>query len=157
MSKFHLKTSLQAINEIILVFLQFFIIILHFIQWDFLTKKEIVKVNPIYNFLGLLIIITASIVLLKAIRDLGSNLSPLPRPINNGTLITSGIYNLICHPMYYSLILISFGIFITKLSFYYLFLTINLALIIKFKITLEEKYLNIKFKNYILYKKNVKF
>ena len=157
MSKFHLKTSLQAINEIILVFLQFFIIILHFIQWDFLTKKEIVKVNPIYNFLGLLIIITASIVLLKAIRDLGSNLSPLPRPINNGTLITSGIYNLICHPMYYSLILISFGIFITKLSFYYLFLTISLALIIKFKITLEEKYLNIKFKNYILYKKNVKF
>ena len=157
MSKFHLKTSLQAINEIILVFLQFFIIILHFIQWDFLTKKEIAKVNPIYNFLGLLIIITASIVLVKAIRDLGSNLSPLPRPINNGNLITSGIYNLIRHPMYYSLIFISFGIFITKLSFYYLFLTISLALIIKFKITLEEKYLNIKFKNYILYKKNVKF
>jgi len=157
MSKFHLKESLQAINELILVFLQFLIIILHFIQWDFLTKKEIVKVNSIYNFLGLIIIITGSIVMVKAIRDLGSNLSPLPRPIGNGNLITSGIYNLIRHPMYYSLILISFGIFITKLSFYYLFLTISLAFIIKFKIILEEKYLNIKFKNYIIYKNKVKF
>ena len=157
MSKFHLKESLQAINELIIVFLQFLIIILHFIQWDFLTKKEIVKVNSIYNFFGLLIIITGTIVMVMAIRDLGSNLSPLPRPISNGNLITSGIYNLIRHPMYYSLILISFGIFITKLSFYYLFLTISLALIIKFKIILEEKYLNIKFKNYIIYKNKVKF
>ena len=157
MSKFHLKESFQAINELILVFLQFLIIILHFIQWDFLTKKEIVKVNSIYNFLGLIIIITGSIVMVKAIRDLGINLSPLPRPIGNGNLITSGIYNLIRHPMYYSLILISFGIFITKLSFYYLFLTISLAFIIKFKIILEEKYLNIKFKNYIIYKNKVKF
>ena len=157
MSKFYLKESLQAINELILVFLQFLIIILHFIQWDFLTKKEIVKVNSIYNFFGLLIIITGTIVMVMAIRDLGSNLSPLPRPISNGNLITSGIYNLIRHPMYYSLILISFGIFITKLSFYYLFLTISLALIIKFKIILEEKYLNIKFKNYIIYKNKVKF
>ena len=50
--------------------------------------------------------------------------------------------------MYYSLILISFGFFITKLSFYHLFLTISLALIIKLKIILEEKYLNKKFKNF---------
>ena len=157
MSEFQFKKSLKVANEVILVFLQFFIIILHFIQWDFLPKKEIVKINSIYNFLGLLIIITASIFMLIAMRDLGRNLSPLPRPITNGNLITSGIYKLIRHPMYYSLILISFGIFITKLSLYYLFLTISLALIIKFKINLEEKYLKIKFKNYVLYKKKVKY
>ncbi len=38
----------------------------------------------------------------------------------------------------------------------YLFLTISLALIIKFKIALEEKYLMNKFKNYLLYKNEVK-
>jgi len=58
--------------------------------------------------------------------------------------------------MYYSLIFISFGVFVIKLSIYYLILTISLALIIKFKIALEEKYLNNKFKNYLIYKNEVK-
>ena len=92
-----------------------------------------------------------------AIKDLGRNLSPFPRPLANSSLITSGIYKFIRHPMYYSLILISFGVFLTKLTFYYLSLTISLALIIKFKIYLEDQYLNIKFKNYSLYKKRVRY
>ena len=92
-----------------------------------------------------------------AIKDLGSNLSPFPRPITNGKLVTKGIYGFTRHPMYYSLIFISFGVFIIRLSIYYLFLTLSLASIIKFKIILEEKYLNNKFKNYVLYKNDVKY
>ena len=95
--------------------------------------------------------------MIMAIKDLGSNLSPLPRPLPNANLITSGIYRFMRHPMYFSLILISFGLFITKLSLYHLGLTISLALIIKFKIILEEKYLNKKFKNYFLYSNKVKY
>jgi len=79
--------------------------------------------------------------LLFAIKDLGRNLSPFPRPIKNSNLVTTGIYRFTRHPMYYSLIFISIGFFIIKLSIYYLFLKISLALIIKFKIALEEKYL----------------
>ena len=79
------------------------------------------------------------IILLISIKDLGRNLSPFPRPINNSDLVTTGIYRFTRHPMYYSLIFISIGVFIIKLSIYYLFLTISLALIIKFKIALEEK------------------
>ena len=95
--------------------------------------------------------------MLLAIKDLGRNLSPFPRPIASGKLITSGIYRFIRHPMYYSLILISLGIFIIELTFYYLFLTISLTLVIKFKIILEEQYLNNKFKNYLFYKDKVKY
>ena len=95
--------------------------------------------------------------MLVAIKDLGSNLSPFPKPVINSNLTTSGIYRFIRHPMYYSLILISFGFFITKLSFYYLGLTLSLALIIKLKIILEEKYLNKKFKNYFMYSDKVKY
>ena len=157
MSKFKLTEFLKTTNEIILVILQFFIIIIHFIKLQFLPKIEIIKVNSIFIFLGFLIIFIASIIMIMAIKDLGSNLSPLPRPINNGNLITSGIYRFMRHPMYYSLILISFGVFITKLTFYYLFLTTILALIIKFKIILEEQYLNNKFKNYFHYKDKVKY
>ena len=157
MFKFQLTKFLKTPYELFLVILQFLIIILHFIELEFLAKKEIIQVNFIFSLLGFLLIIISSIFMLIAIKDLGSNLSPFPKPIVNGNLITSGIYRFIRHPMYYSLILISFGFFITKLSIYYLGLTLSLALIIKFKINLEEKYLNKKFKNYSLYTDKVKY
>ena len=156
MTKFQLNIFLKAAYEIILVFLQFFIISLHFFKWEFIPEKQIIQVTPFSYFLGFLIIIIAFIILLVAIKDLGRNLSPFPRPINNSNLVTTGIYRFTRHPMYYSLIFISIGVFIIKLSIYYLFLTISLALIIKFKIALEEKYLMNKFKNYLLYKNEVK-
>ena len=157
MTKFQLKFFLKAAYEIILVFLQFFIISLHFFQWEFIPQKQIIQVNTLFYLVGFLIIIIAFIILLIAIKDLGRNLSPFSRPINNSNLVTTGIYRFTRHPMYYSLIFISFGVFITKLSIYYLCLSISLGLIIKFKIVLEEQYLNNKFKNYLLYKNEVKY
>ena len=149
-----MKTLFQSIIPSRSTF--FFIITLHFFKWEFIPEKQIIQVTPFSYFVGFLIIIIAFIILLVAIKDLGRNLSPFPRPINNSNLVTRGIYRFTRHPMYYSLILISIGVFIIKLSIYYLFLTISLALIIKFKIALEEKYLMNKFKNYLLYKNEVK-
>ena len=156
MSKFHLKIFFKAAYDLILVFLQFFIISLHFFQWEFLPQKKIIQASPFSHLLGSLIIIIAFIIILVSIKDLGRNLSPFPRPIKSSNLVTKGIYRFMRHPMYYSLIFISIGVFIIKLSIYYLFLTISLALIIKFKIALEEKYLMNKFKNYLFYKNEVK-
>jgi len=157
MSKFQLKNFFEAAYELMLVFLQFFIIILHFFKWEFIPQKQIIKASPFSDYLGILIIIIAFIIMLVSIKDLGRNLSPLPRPINNCNLVTTGIYRFTRHPMYYSLIFISFGVFIAKLSIYYLFLSTSLILIIKFKIALEEQYLKNKFKNYFLYQNEVKY
>ena len=157
MTKFQLKNFSKAAYEITLVFLQFFIISLHFFQWEIIPQKQIIQVIPFFYLIGFSIIIIASIILVLAIKDLGSNLSPFPRPKKNINLVTKGIYRFTRHPMYYSLIFISFGVFITKLSIYYLFLTMSLALVIKFKIALEEQYLNNKFNKYLLYKNKVKY
>ena len=157
MAQFHLKIFFKAAYEIILVFLQFFIISLHFFKWKFIPEKQIIEVTPLSYILGFLIIIISLIILLVAIKDLGRNLSPFPRPIKNSNLVNKGIYRFTRHPMYYSLIFISFGVFITKLSIYYLFLLTSLILIIKLKIALEEQYLKNKFKNYILYQNEVKY
>ena len=157
MSKLQLKNFFKAAYDLMLVFLQFFIISLHFFQWEFLPQKQIIQASPFSYFLGILIIFIAFIVMLVSIKDLGRNLSPFPRPINNSNLVTKGIYRFTRHPMYYSLILMSFGVFITNLSIYYLFLSISLVLIVKFKISLEEEYLKNKFKNYLLYKNEVKY
>jgi len=157
MTKFQLKSFLKAAYEISLVFLQFFIISLHFFELEFVPQKQLIQVSSLSYLVGFLIIIIALIILLISIKVLGRNLSPFPRPINNSNLVTTGIYRFTRHPMYYSLIFISFGVFITKLSIYYLFLSISLVLIIKFKIALEEQYLNNKFTNYFVYKNEVKY
>ena len=157
MTNFNLKVFIKASYELILVFLQFLIIFLHFFQLELIPNKQIIQTNNISYFLGILIIIIASIFILIAIKDLGRNLSPFPRPKANSNLVTTGIYRFMRHPMYYSLIIISFGFFLTKLTIYYLCLTITLALLIKFKIILEEQYLKNKFKNYFLYKNAVKY
>ena len=138
-------------------FLQFSIISLHLYKWEFFPEKQIIQVTPFSYFVGFLIIIIALVILLVAIKDLGRNLSPFPRPKNNSIIVNKGIYRFMRHPMYYSLIFISFGVFITKLSIYYLFLLTSLIFIIKFKIALEEQYLKNKFKNYFLYKNDVKY
>ena len=157
MTKFNLKVFIKASYELILVFLQFFIIFLHFFQLELLPNKQIIQINNISYFLGILLIIISSIFILIAIKELGRNLSPFPKPKANSNLVTTGIYRLMRHPMYYSLIFISLGVFLTKLSIYHLCLTITLALLIKFKIILEEQYLKNKFKNYFLYKNVVKY
>ena len=157
MTKFLLKNFLKDSFEFILVFLQFFIISLYFFQLQFIPQKQIIQVSPFSYFVGYLIIIISFIIMLVAIKDLGRNLSPFPRPKNNSKLVTTGIYRLMRHPMYYSLILISIGVFITKLTIYYLFLSISLGLIIKFKIALEEQFLKNKYANYLLYKNDVKY
>ena len=43
MTKFQFKNFLKAAYEIVLVFLQFFIIGLHFFQWEFIPKKQIIQ------------------------------------------------------------------------------------------------------------------
>jgi len=87
MNKFQLKILLKAAYEIILVFLQFFIIILHFFKWEFIQEKQIIQITPFSYFVGFLIIIIAFIILLVSIKDLGRNLSPFPRPKNIALLL----------------------------------------------------------------------
>ena len=70
MTKLQLKNFFKAFYEIFLVFLQFFIISLHFFQWEFIPQKQIIQVNHFSYLVGFLIIIFAFVILLFAIKDL---------------------------------------------------------------------------------------
>ena len=143
-------------EEFILVISQFVIIALHFIKFNLFNQKliqgDFLTINYISNFL----ITLALIIIVFSVKELWKSLSPMPRPKENSKLITSGIYRLFRHPMYYSLIIISFGFFIKSLTIYYLILSILLTFIIFNKIKIEEEYLTKKFHTYTLYKNEVK-
>ena len=155
--RFNFDTKIRSSKkEFLLVISQFIIIALHFIKLNLFSQKliqgEFLTIIYISNFL----ITLSLIIIVFSAKDLGKSLSPMPRPKENSKLITSGIYRLFRHPMYYSLIIISFSFFIKSLTIYNLILSILLTFIISNKIKIEEEYLIKRFHNYTLYKNEVK-
>ena len=154
---FNIYTKLRSCKkEFLLVTSQFIIIALHFTRFNILNQKliqdEFLTINYMANFL----ISLALIIIIFSVKDLWKSLSPMPRPKENSKLITSGIYSFFRHPMYYSLIVISFSFFIKSLTIYNLILSILLTFVISNKIKIEENYLTKKYHNYTLYKNDVK-
>ena len=155
--RLNIDTKLRSTKkEFLVVISQFIIIALHFIKFNLFNQKliqiEFLTINYISNFL----ITLALIIIVFSAKDLGKFLSPMPMPKENSKLITSGIYRLFRHPMYYSLIIISFSFFLKSLTIYNLILCILLTFIISNKIKAEEEYLTKKFHNYTSYKNEVK-
>ena len=155
--RLNIDTKLRStLKEFLVVISQFIIIALHLIKFNLLNQKliqgEFLTLNYISNFL----ITLSLIIIVFSVKELWKSLSPMPRPKENSTLITSGIYRLFRHPMYYSLIIISFSFFIKSLTIYNLILSILLTFIISNKIKIEEEYLTKKFHNYTSYKNEVK-
>ena len=155
--RLNIDTKLRSTKkEFLVVISQFIIIALHLIKFNLLNQKliqgEFLTLNYISNFL----ITLSLIIIVFSVKELWKSLSPMPRPKENSKLITSGIYRLFRHPMYYSLIIISFSFFIKSLTIYNLILTILLTFIISNKIKIEEAYLTKKFHYYNSYKNKVK-
>ena len=127
---------------------QFILIILHFLQgWPNNTYLN----YEIYKYIQILGIIISSkgiINLIIAFHHLGDNLSVLPVPVENSTLITKKSYNKCRHPIYKELIYISLGIFIYKLSLFHLLLLIMLSYILREKAIIEEKKLMVLHSSY---------
>ena len=143
-------------KELLLVTSQFIIIVLHFIKVNIFNQKLIHGEYLIIEYISNFMIILALIIIISSAKELGRSLSPMPRPKENSKLITTGIYSIFRHPIYYSLIIISLCFFIKSLTIYYLILSILLTFIISNKIKLEEEYLTKKFNTYTLYKNEVK-
>ena len=142
-------------KDYILVIFQFILITMHFFSFLIGSSQSLLSSNIYKNNIGLFLIFLGFIGLILSFKDLSKNISPFPRPLKNGSLVTFGIYKWISHPMYYSIILISIGILFYYLSFFNFFLTTILIIIFKLKIKIEEDYLKKKYKDYQNYKKDL--
>ena len=155
--RLHIDIKIRSFKkELLLVTSQFIIIALHFVKVNLFNQKIIEGEYLIINYITNFMIILSLIFIIFSIKELGKSLSPMPRPKENSRLITSGIYSTIKHPIYYSLIIISFSLFIKSFLIYNLILSILLTFIISYKIKIEEVYLIKKFHKYTSYKNEVK-
>ncbi len=101
---------------------------------------------------GLFIAILGGIIILLALLQLNKNLSPFPTQKESATLIETGLYKFIRHPIYLGIILLTFGIAFYLDSSYKLILSFILLILFFLKTQFEEKQLEINYSNYLEYK-----
>ena len=87
---------------------------------------------------------------------LGPNLSPLPAPKKDASLVESGIYSAVRHPMYSGSVLFALGWSLAWTSLAAWLATMLLLAILDIKARREEQWLEAKFAGYARYKKRVK-
>jgi protein-S-isoprenylcysteine O-methyltransferase Ste14 len=105
--------------------------------------------GQILFYLGIVIAIWAAILL-------GPNLTPLPKPKPSGQLIQTGLYKLVRHPIYFGVILVSFGWAGIEQTIYTLVLACILLIFFDLKSRQEERWLTQKFSEYAEYKMTTK-
>lgn len=100
------------------------------------------------RYLALMDVAFGAFVLLVALFNLGTNLTPLPKPKRDGQLVSSGVYHYIRHPIYTGIIFIMAGGSIFYGSAWKLCATGLIWILFYFKSLHEESYLKKKFSNY---------
>ncbi len=100
--------------------------------------------------------LSALILILKGLIDLGKNLTPLPYPIENGELVQTGIYRIVRHPLYSGLIFAALGWTIFQISLSHFIATAILLIFFDIKSSREETWLIEKYPDYSDYRQQVK-
>jgi protein-S-isoprenylcysteine O-methyltransferase Ste14 len=88
---------------------------------------------------------------LRAFRDLGRNLTPLPRPRDDAALVESGIYAKVRHPIYAGLILAGLGWSTLTRSLPAVAVAVVLAVYLDAKSRREEAWLTERYAAYAAY------
>jgi protein-S-isoprenylcysteine O-methyltransferase Ste14 len=107
---------------------------------------------------GLALLIVGGSAALVGIGSLrtGGSLSPLPHPRREMSLITTGVYSAIRHPIYTGLILSALGWAVLRSSGPALVATLGLALVLDLKRRREEAWLDQRFSEYAAYRERTK-
>jgi protein-S-isoprenylcysteine O-methyltransferase Ste14 len=108
------------------------------------------------RILGLGILVVGGVFGTGGVLALGSNLTAFPRPIEGGTLITTGMYSVVRHPIYTGLILGTLGLGIFRVSLLGIVLAAVLFIFFDLKSRREEKWLVEAYPEYVDYRKRVK-
>lgn len=104
------------------------------------------------RFAGVVSMVAGLAVAAKGVLDLGSNLSPFPRPPRDAVLVERGVYRRIRHPIYAGLVLLALGWSFARASAVGLAVTVALALFLDLKARREEILLAAAFPGYAAYR-----
>jgi protein-S-isoprenylcysteine O-methyltransferase Ste14 len=102
--------------------------------------------------LGIALIATGIVLVVRGVADLGSAMTPLPRPREDAELVETGAYGLVRHPIYGGLMLAALGWAIVQASIVAVLLAAALATFFHLKATREERWLEKRYPDYAAYR-----
>ena len=132
--------------DLLFVALQFLLFALFFINKRFFDFD---RPNSLFvDIPAILIMLCGIIVIVMAIVNLNENLTPFPTPKENASLVMTGVYHYLRHPIYTGILLAMTGYTIYTLSVERLLFTIAMFVVFHYKSKLEEELLFEKFPHY---------
>ena len=105
---------------------------------------------------GVLLMVSGALLLLASAFRLGSNLTPLPYPKAHATLVQSGPYRVVRHPIYAGVILLAYGWAFFVRGWLTLVCASALLILLEVKSTREEQWLSERFPGYAEYQRRVR-
>ncbi|MBK6731069.1 MAG: isoprenylcysteine carboxylmethyltransferase family protein [Bacteroidetes bacterium] len=131
-------------KDYFLVTIQFVLLIAYCIVF----YKTANNTNIILRIAGIVTSASGFIVAIVAMITLNRNLRAVPTPVENGTLITHGIFSIVRHPIYTGILLVAFGGLVIHFSFALLSIAIALFILFSIKSSYEERMLSEKYNGY---------
>jgi protein-S-isoprenylcysteine O-methyltransferase Ste14 len=104
---------------------------------------------------GSALIFVGAVFGIAGVGSLGRNLTPFPKPPESARLVRTGIFRIVRHPLYTSLILATVGWAVIWSSGSALATAVGLAALLDAKARLEERWLRAKFHDYSSYAEKV--
>jgi protein-S-isoprenylcysteine O-methyltransferase Ste14 len=120
------------------------------------ADASITPPNGLLLWLGYGIFILGVVIALIAAINLGKNLTPLPRPKDNAELIEGGLYRFVRHPIYFGVIVLSFGWGLIQQSTLVWLYVVIIAIFFDIKSRKEEQWLVERFSDYADYQGRVR-
>ncbi|UVW29308.1 isoprenylcysteine carboxylmethyltransferase family protein [Massilia sp. H6] len=100
--------------------------------------------------------IIGMLLFLSSVLNLGRSFTPFPRPVDDGELVTHGVYRLVRHPMYLAAILVCLGFSLATASGARLLVTLVLFIFFDLKSRREERWLVERYPAYRQYQQQSK-
>ena len=120
------------------------------------ADASITPPNGLLLWLGYGTFIFGAAIALIAAFHLGKNLTPLPRPKDNAELIQGGLYRLVRHPIYFGVIVLSFGWGLIQQSILVWLYVLTIIIFFDIKSRKEEQWLVRRFATYADYQGRVR-
>jgi protein-S-isoprenylcysteine O-methyltransferase Ste14 len=112
-------------------------------------------VNSQAEISGTALLLLGLLLLFAGFRGLGKSLTANPVPVDDGVLVTTGIYARLRHPIYTGLLVLTMGLVVASGVWAQLIAWFGLLGLLIYKMRWEETLLSAKHKGYAAYKSRV--
>lgn len=107
--------------------------------------------------IGTAVMVLGAVIGVVAMMRLGRNLVPQPTPVEDGTLVSTGLYGLVRHPIYTAVLLLIIGALLRTPSIAGLLVVIASVVFFDRKSAHEERLLAATYPGYEDYRRQVRF